>query len=61
MLKEFRILQTCSICGQGFDSDYKLAKHVGATHTRAEKPGRVGGSDDSCSCGGQHTHPHDDG
>jgi hypothetical protein len=55
-LKEFRILQNCSICGEGFDSDYKLLKHMGKEHPRPEKDGWVGGDDDSCSCGGHHAH-----
>jgi hypothetical protein len=56
-LKEFRILQTCSICGEGFDSEYKLTKHMSNTHPQPEKAGWVGGGEDSCSCG----HHHQDG
>ncbi|MEM3094290.1 MAG: hypothetical protein QXX64_01500 [Nitrososphaera sp.] len=54
-MKEFRILQNCSICGEGFDSDYKLLKHMSKFHPQPKKTGWVGG-DDSCSCGGHHTH-----
>lgn len=58
-MKEFRVLQNCSICGEGFDSDYKLLKHMGKAHP--QQPGRdggwVGGGEDSCSCGSsQHSH-----
>jgi len=59
-LKEFRILQNCSICGEGFDSDYKLLKHMSKSHPQAEKSGLIGGEDeDSCSCGGHHSHGAD--
>jgi len=56
-LKEFRILQNCSICGEGFDSEYKLLKHKSKVHTQPEKAGWMGGEEDSCSCG----HTHQDG
>jgi hypothetical protein len=56
-LKEFRILQNCSICGEGFDSDYKLLKHKSKAHQQPEKAGWMGGNEDSCSCG----HKHEDG
>gem|GEM_PF-1800254 len=61
-MKEFRILQNCSICGEGFDSDYKLLKHMSKDHPQAgsdDKAGWVGGDDHSCSCGGSsHAHHH---
>jgi hypothetical protein len=56
-LKEFRILQNCSICGEGFDSDYKLLKHKSKAHPQPGKAGWMGGDEDSCSCG----HKHEDG
>ncbi|HXV46616.1 MAG TPA: hypothetical protein VD736_08085 [Nitrososphaera sp.] len=49
-MKEFRILQNCSICGEGFDSEYKLLKHMSKVHPQP-KAGWVGGKQDSCSCG----------
>ncbi|HKX81376.1 MAG TPA: hypothetical protein VJL54_03900 [Nitrososphaera sp.] len=54
-MKEFRILQNCSVCGEGFDSDYKLAKHMSSIHPPPERVGRTDG-EDSCSCGGSHSH-----
>jgi hypothetical protein len=56
-MKEFRILQNCSVCGEGFDSDYKLLKHMSMSHPAAEKSGWTG-EGDSCSCGGEHAHGH---
>ncbi|HEX7031511.1 MAG TPA: hypothetical protein VF172_00780 [Nitrososphaera sp.] len=53
-MKEFRILQNCSICGEGFDSDYKLMKHMSKAHPQPERTGWVGSGEDSCSCGGHH-------
>jgi len=51
------VLQNCSICGEGFDSDYKLLKHMSKNHPQQEKSGWIGGEDeDSCSCGGHHAH-----
>ena len=55
-MKEFRILQNCSICGEGFDSEYKLLKHKSKAHPRPEKAGWMGGDEDSCGCGGSHAH-----
>lgn len=55
-LKEFHVLQICSICGETFDSDYKLMKHKSKVHSQEfEKAGWVGGGEESCSCGGIHT------
>jgi C2H2-type zinc finger protein len=59
-LKEFRILQNCSICGEGFDSEYKLMKHLSKSHPQPIKAGWMGGEEDSCSCGSDHTQ-HKDG
>ena len=56
-MKEFRILQNCSICGEGFDSDYKLLKHKNKAHPQPGKAGWMGGDEESCSCG----HKHEDG
>jgi hypothetical protein len=53
-MKEFRILQNCSICGEAFDSDYKLLKHMSMNHQTPEKTGWAG--EDSCGCGGEHSH-----
>ena len=54
-MKEFRILQNCTICGEGFDSDYKLMKHMSTVHPQPEKAGWMGSdSEDSCSCGSHH-------
>jgi hypothetical protein len=58
-LKEFRILQNCSICGEGFDSEYKLIKHMSKVHPQPEKSGWIGGGEDSCVCG--HYYKHQDG
>lgn len=58
-VKEFRIMQTCSVCGEGFDSDYKLTKHLSSAHKATDKAGWVGGDDDSCSCS-EHTHPREE-
>lgn len=57
-MKEFRILQNCSVCGEGFDSEYKLLKHKSRNHPQPEKAGWMGGEEDSCSCG---HHAHQDG
>src|SRR2546430_12128084 len=57
-LKEFIVLQPCSICGKGFDSQYKLLKHVSKFHPQPEKAGWAAGREDSCSCG-HHTDHHD--
>ena len=57
-MKEFRILQNCSVCGEGFDSEYKLLKHKSRAHPQPEKAGWMGGKEDSCSCG---HHAHQDG
>lgn len=59
MLKEFRVLLTCNVCGETFDSDYKLTKHVSKSHPQPERIGWMGGEDEhSCSCGGSHMHGH---
>ncbi|HEV8404701.1 MAG TPA: hypothetical protein VGQ13_02225 [Nitrososphaera sp.] len=58
-MKELRILQPCSICGKGFDSEYKLLKHTSKFHPKPEKAGWVGSEEDSCNCG-RHTD-HQDG
>ncbi|HEY8139620.1 MAG TPA: hypothetical protein VIE86_00890 [Nitrososphaera sp.] len=55
-MKDFRILQNCSICGEGFDSDYKLTKHVSASHPQNARAGWVGAEEDSCGCGGERVH-----
>ncbi len=48
---------TCTVCGETFDSDYKLMKHMSKNHPMAERKGWVGGEDDhSCSCGGHMHH-----
>jgi hypothetical protein len=58
-LKEFRVLVTCNVCGETFDSDYKLTKHVSKSHPRPEKSGWMGSEDEhNCSCGGGHMHNH---
>src|ERR1051325_11172667 len=54
-MKEFPILQNCTICGQGFDSDYKLVKHLSTANPASVMSGWVGESD-SCSCGSEHSH-----
>lgn len=57
-MKEFHVLATCAVCGETFDTDYKLTKHVSKSHPPAEMTGRVGGEDEhACSCG--HAHHHD--
>jgi hypothetical protein len=53
-LKEFRVLVTCAVCGETFDSDYKLAKHTGKSHPTDKRAGWVG-EEDSCGCGHTHT------
>lgn len=68
MLKEFRVLLTCNVCGETFDSDYKLTKHMSKSHPQSfERAGWMGGDgsssgegEHSCSCGGSHYH-HDRG
>ncbi|HVX03249.1 MAG TPA: hypothetical protein VHA09_08855 [Nitrososphaera sp.] len=71
-MKEFRVLVTCAVCGETFDSDYKLTKHMSNNHPQPEKTGWVGGgggeSEHSCSCGSgyhsmhghHHSHQHDE-
>lgn len=62
MLKEFRVLLTCNVCGETFDSDYKLTKHMSKSHPQSfERAGWMGGDgggegEHSCSCGGSHYH-----
>ena len=51
-MKEFRVLLTCAVCGETFDSDYRLTKHVSKSHPAV---GRAGG-EHSCSCGDTHHH-----
>ena len=58
-LKEFRVLQNCSICGEGFDSEYKLLKHMSKIHPQPEKAGWIVGDEDSCSCGSHNDHHRD--
>lgn len=55
-MKEFRVLLTCNVCGETFDSDYKLMKHVSKSHPPDVKPQWVEG-EHSCSCG-SHLHEH---
>jgi hypothetical protein len=55
-LKEFPILVTCDACGETFDSNYKLMKHVSRSHPPDVKPQWAEG-DHSCSCG-SHLHEH---
>lgn len=61
-LKEFRVLVACNVCGETFDSDYKLTKHVSNNHPQPEKAGWMGGGgsegEHSCSCGGGDMHGH---
>jgi hypothetical protein len=55
MMKEFRILQTCSICSKGFDSDYTLMKHTSISHPKKQVEGWVGGDRGySSACGDEH-------
>lgn len=50
---------TCNVCGETFDSDYKLIKHMSNSHPQPEKTGWMGGEGEhNCSCGGQHMHGH---
>jgi hypothetical protein len=59
LLKEFRVLLTCTACGDTFDSDYKLVKHTSKSHPSSEKSGWTGGEgEENCSCGG-HMHSHE--
>lgn len=55
-MKEFRVLLTCNVCGETFDSDYKLMKHVSKSHPPDVKPQWAEG-EHSCSCG-SHLHEH---
>jgi hypothetical protein len=56
VLKEFPILLTCVVCGDSFDSNYRLMKHMSKSHPEQEKGGWVGGEGEhNCSCGG-HMH-----
>jgi hypothetical protein len=64
-MKEFRVLLTCNVCGETFDSDYTLTKHMSKSHPQSfEKKGWMGADGEhSCSCGGggghqQHAHGH---
>lgn len=58
MLKEFRVLLSCTVCGETFDSDYKLTKHMSKSHPPPERAGWIGGEDEhSCSCGGHMHNP----
>lgn len=58
-MKEFRVLLTCAVCGETFDSDYRLTKHVSKSHPAPDRAGWAGGEEEhSCSCGG-HAHNHD--
>ena len=58
-LKEFRVLLTCNVCGETFDSNYKLMKHASKSHPPAEKAGWAGAEGEhNCSCGG-HMHNHE--
>lgn len=52
-MKEFRVLLTCNVCGETFDSDYKLMKHTSKSHPPADRAGSEG--EHNCSCGG-HMH-----
>lgn len=55
-MKEFRVLLTCTVCGENFDSDYKLMKHVSKSHQPDVKPIWNEG-EHNCSCG-NHLHEH---
>lgn len=66
-MKEFRVLLTCSVCEETFDSDYRLTKHMSKSHPPSfEKAGWVGAEGEhNCSCGGSagsggggHHHAH---
>lgn len=60
-LKEFRVLLSCTVCGDTFDSDYKLMKHMSKSHPSKEKSGWTGGEgEENCSCGG-HMHSQEHG
>lgn len=55
-MKEFRVLLTCNVCGETFDSEYKLTKHVSKSHPPDVKPEWAEG-EHNCSCG-SHLHEH---
>ncbi|MEO9295310.1 MAG: hypothetical protein ABI347_06895 [Nitrososphaera sp.] len=58
-MKEFRVLLTCHVCGETFDSDYKLMKHTSKSHPQADRAGWTGSEGEhNCSCGGGGHHNH---
>lgn len=63
-MKEFRVLVTCPLCGESFDSDYKLVKHRSRSHPSAVmqqaegRTGWAGGGEHGCSCGSSSGHHH---
>ena len=51
-MTRFNIFQNCHICGQSFESDYKLAKHMSKLHYSYNNDNGLNSNiQNSCSCG----------
>lgn len=50
-MNRFKIFQNCHVCGQSFESDYKLIKHLSRFHYSYNNYEINPNIHSSCSCG----------